>query len=57
MELHPLQNTWNLWFHKSSDNNWSFESYQKLASFNNLEDYAIVSNHWTRYTWKMPCYS
>lgn len=44
MELHPLENTWNLWFHKSSDNNWTFESYQRLASFNNLEDFSIVSN-------------
>ena len=28
-ELHPLQNRWNLWFHKSNDNNWTFESYIK----------------------------
>ena len=43
-ELHPLQNRWNLWFHKSNDNNWTFESYIKLASFDNVEDFAIVSN-------------
>ena len=44
MELHPLQNQWNLWFHKSNDNNWNFDSYIKLASFDNLEDFAIISN-------------
>lgn len=44
MEFHSLQNSWNLWFHKSTDNNWTFDSYQKLASFDNLEDYAIISN-------------
>ena len=44
MEFNSLQSSWNLWFHKSTDNNWTFDSYQKLASFENLEDYAIISN-------------
>ena len=43
-ELHAINSTWNLWFHKCDDDKWDFASYNKLASFNNLEDFSIVSN-------------
>lgn len=43
-ELHSLQSNWTLWFHKCDDNKWNFESYNKLASFQNIEDFSIISN-------------
>ena len=43
-ELHPLHSSWTLWFHKCDDSKWDFESYNKLASFQNIEDFAIISN-------------
>ena len=39
-----LNSNWKIWFHKSDDNEWGFESYIKLAEFNNLKDFAIIIN-------------
>ncbi len=43
-ELHPLNSKWTLWFHKCDDSKWDFESYNKLSSFQNIEDFAIIAN-------------
>ena len=39
-----LSSNWTIYFHKSDDNNWDFESYIKLASFNTIEEYAVIMN-------------
>ena len=43
-ETQNLNSNWKIWFHKSDDNEWGFESYIKLAEFNNLKDFAIIIN-------------
>ena len=40
--LRKLNSKWTIWFHKSDDNNWDFDSYIKLASFNTIEEYSII---------------
>ena len=39
-----LNSKWTIWFHKSDDNNWDFDSYIKLADFNTIEEYSIIMN-------------
>ena len=43
-ETHNLNSNWKIWFHKSDDNQWGFDSYIKLAEFSNIEDFAIIIN-------------
>ena len=43
-ETQNLNSNWKIWFHKSDDNEWGFESYNKLAEFNNLKDFAVIIN-------------
>jgi len=43
-EIHSLNSKWTLWFHKCDDNKWDFDSYNKLSSFDNIEDFSIISN-------------
>lgn len=42
--LQKLNSKWTLWFHKSDDNNWDFDSYIKLIQFETIEEYAIIMN-------------
>lgn len=43
-ESQNLNSDWKIWFHKSDDNEWGFESYIKLCQFNNPKDFAIIIN-------------
>lgn len=38
-EVYPLSNTYNIWFHKTNDRNWSSSSYTLLHSFNDLKGF------------------
>ena len=42
--FNKLNSNWTIWFHKSDENNWNFESYIKLATFNTIEEYAVIMN-------------
>lgn len=42
--MNKINSQWTLYFHKLYDNNWDFNSYIKIHSFSNLEDYTIVSS-------------
>lgn len=38
LNLHKLNDTWNLWAHLSNDSNWNLKSYRKLSTLNYVED-------------------
>lgn len=41
-DKHLLENKWTLWFHKINDNDWSFDSYKKVLSFNDIESFIVL---------------
>lgn len=43
-ELHPLENTWILWYHNGKDN-WTMDSYQKIYEFSTVEDFWRLYNN------------
>ena len=42
--LQKLNSKWTIWFHKSDDNNWDFDSYIKLVEFDSIEEYSVIMN-------------
>ena len=44
LNYNRLSHNWNVWFHKSNDNNWDFNSYIKLTKFDNIESYGVIMN-------------
>merc|ERR1719394_2456458 len=42
---HPLQNSWTWWFFKEEKNKDWIECYQKVASFNTVEDFWQLHNY------------
>lgn len=44
IEKKKLKNTWVLWYHDSSDD-WTLESYQKVAEFDNVADFWRLFNN------------
>ena len=42
--MNKLNSKWTVYFHKLYDNNWDINSYIKITSFDNVEDYLLVSN-------------
>tara|TARA_R110002072_G_scaffold47140_1_gene130206 strand:+ start:963 stop:1457 length:495 start_codon:yes stop_codon:yes gene_type:complete len=43
IDKHKLNNSWNLYYHLISNNNWEISSYVKIGNFNNLEE--IIENY------------
>jgi len=43
-DYHPLKNTWSLWYHLTTNNDWSLSGYTKIADFNYLEDAISIIN-------------
>lgn len=43
-KLRKLSSKWTIWFHKSDDDKWNFESYIKLCEFDNIESYSVIMN-------------
>lgn len=41
---YKLNNTWVVWYHNPSDNNWDIKSYRNVYEINNLEDYCRFQN-------------
>mgnify|MGYP001241003233 CR=1 FL=1 len=41
---HRLNNTWVVWYHNPSDNNWDIKSYENVYEINNLMDYCKFQN-------------
>ncbi len=42
--LHNLNNTWVVWYHNPSDNNWDIKSYDNVYEISNLTDYCKFQN-------------
>jgi len=42
MEDYKLNNNWILWFHHPNDNNWSEESYIKVAEITSIKDFWMI---------------
>lgn len=38
LNLHKLNDSWNLWAHLSNDSNWNLKSYRNLSNFKYVED-------------------
>ena len=38
-----LNDTWSLYFHDADDNNWTMQSYRKLAQISTVEEFAIIA--------------
>lgn len=43
-DYHPLKNKWSLWYHLTTNNDWSLNGYTKIADFNYLEDAISIIN-------------
>lgn len=43
--MHPLNTNWVLWFHNPEDNDWSLESYVKVATINSFEIFWQLYNN------------
>jgi translation initiation factor 4E len=41
---YPTKDKWTLWFHKVNDDKWDLESYQKLYTLIDLEDFHAMFN-------------
>ena len=41
-------NSWAVWYHNPSDNNWDLKSYKNVYEFNTLEDYFKFLNTWKK---------
>lgn len=42
---HPLADQWVCWFHDLNNENWSLASYQRLFTFETIEDFWIMCNN------------
>tara|TARA_A100001011_G_scaffold385250_1_gene458953 strand:+ start:990 stop:1535 length:546 start_codon:yes stop_codon:yes gene_type:complete len=43
-ELHKLSDTWTLWAHLPHDTDWSLKSYNKVFTFQNIEELITLNN-------------
>tara|TARA_B100000767_G_scaffold275178_1_gene310844 strand:+ start:8407 stop:8898 length:492 start_codon:yes stop_codon:yes gene_type:complete len=43
--LHLLNSEWTLWYHKSNNSDWSFESYINISTFKSIEEFGILYNN------------
>lgn len=43
VSLHPLRSKWNMYYHLSTNKNWSFSSYVKITQFSTVEDVLVLS--------------
>ena len=48
-EIHNLDTTWDLYYHKSDDNNWAIDSYIKIYTYKTVEDYCKLAQNWDTY--------
>ena len=44
-EQHRLNDNWVLWFHEMNSEDWTVESYKKLAEISTIEEFWSVYNH------------
>lgn len=42
---HPLNTGWVLWYHTFESNDWSLKGYEKLYTFNTIEDFWFLYNY------------
>ena len=42
---HPLNETWVLWYHDASSDDWSLSGYEQLYSFDTIEDFWVLYNN------------
>jgi hypothetical protein len=47
---HLLNDTWVLWFHDMKNQDWTMKGYEKIFSFNTVEDFWILYNSITEFT-------
>lgn len=40
----PLPNTYTLWFHSSTDQDWTINSYNEIFSFNTIDEFWTLTN-------------
>ena len=45
IETHQLNDCWVLWYHDLKNSDWSESAYEKIFSFNTVEDFWIVLNN------------
>jgi len=45
-KTHKTHNSWAIWYHNPSDNNWDLKSYKNVYEFNTLEDYFKYLKTW-----------
>ena len=43
-ELHKLSDAWTLWAHLPHDTDWSLNSYNKVLTFENIEELITLNN-------------
>lgn len=42
--VHPLNDTWVLWYHDTKESDWTINGYEKLFEFDTVEDFWILYN-------------
>ena len=45
----PLEHSWCLWFHHTTDYKWDLESYRSIITLRSIEDFWSLYNEWNQY--------
>lgn len=41
-QIHPLKDTWTLWYHRSDGDDWTINGYEELVDLKSLEEFWLV---------------